>query len=73
MGLAKKEFLVLALALVVLIIVDALSQKEDLTGRVVKASWPLRWAVYLGLLLVVVIFGSYGTGYDAQNFIYGQF
>ena len=27
----------------------------------------------LSLLLVTVIFGSYGTGYDAQSFIYGQF
>ena len=73
MGLGKREFLVLALALIVLVTVDALSQKRELTKQVAGASRPLRWAVYLALLLVVVIFGSYGTGYDAQNFIYGQF
>ena len=73
MGLGKREFLVLALALIVLVTVDALSQKRELAKQVVQASRPLRWAVYLALLLMVVIFGSYGTGYDAQNFIYGQF
>ena len=32
-----------------------------------------RVIVSLALLLVVVVFGSYGSGYDAQSFIYGQF
>ena len=27
----------------------------------------------LALLFASLIFGSYGTGYDAQSFIYGQF
>ena len=30
-------------------------------------------AALLALLFASLIFGSYGTGYDAQSFIYGQF
>ena len=30
-------------------------------------------ALLLALLFASLIFGSYGTGYDAQSFIYGQF
>ncbi len=73
MGLVPQEFPVLALALALLVAVDALSQKGDVAQGVLKAPWWQRWLVYLALLLAVVIFGSYGTGYDAQSFIYGQF
>ena len=34
---------------------------------------PVRWAVYACLVLSVIIFGAYGIGYDAVDFIYGQF
>ena len=32
-----------------------------------------RWIVYIGLLLCVIIYGSYGPDYVAANFIYGNF
>ena len=69
----KKTLASLALALALLVAVDALSQKGDVAQGVLKAPWWQRWLVYLALLLAVVIFGSYGTGYNAQSFIYGQF
>ena len=34
---------------------------------------PVRWAAYAGLILAIVVFGAYGTGYDAVDFIYAQF
>ena len=37
--------------------------------------WPLavRWACYLGLVMIVLIFGVYGPGYDVRAFTYFQF
>ena len=32
-----------------------------------------RWAIFTALLLVIVVFGAYGLGYDAAQFIYNQF
>ena len=32
-----------------------------------------RWALYIGMLLFVIIFGKYGPDYIASNFIYGDF
>ena len=60
MGMGRKEFLVAGLGFLVLL------------GVADGPRWG-RWCVYLALLLAAVIFGSYGTGYDAQSFIYGQF
>ena len=34
---------------------------------------PVRWVLALALLLAVLIFGVYGTGYDPQDFIYFKF
>lgn len=73
MGMDRWEFLAAGAGLLLLLAVDAWSQGTDVTERVLSAPRWVRWAVYLGLLLLVVVFGSYGTGYDAQSFIYGQF
>ena len=34
---------------------------------------PLRWAVYVGAVLLVMIFGAYGDNYEPAAFIYAQF
>jgi len=34
---------------------------------------PVRVAVWYGLFLLVLLFGAYGVGYDASQFIYNQF
>ena len=73
MGMGRKEFLVAGLGFLVLLGVDAYSLKADPARKVAEAPRWVRWCVYLALLLLTVIFGSYGTGYDAQSFIYGQF
>lgn len=73
MGMDRWEFLAAGVGFLLLLAVDAWSQTADVTGRVLTATRWIRWCVYLGLLLLVVVFGSYGTGYNAQSFIYGQF
>jgi hypothetical protein len=37
-----------------------------------KPYW-IKFAIWYGLFLVVIIFGAYGIGYDATQFIYNQF
>ena len=34
---------------------------------------PLRWAAYIGVVLVLLVFGAYGDNYDPAAFIYAQF
>lgn len=35
--------------------------------------WLLRWSIYGFVLLMTLVFGKYGPGYDAGSFIYNQF
>ena len=54
-----------------LLAVDLRAARRDLAGEWLSAPRPVRWLVLWGLLFACLIFGSYGTGYDAQAFLYG--
>ena len=45
------------------------SIREKIAGFIL----PARWAIYLAALFIVVLFGIYGPGYDAGNFVYMDF
>ena len=34
---------------------------------------PFRWIVWLGLAVLILVYGNYGPGYDAADFIYRGF
>ena len=74
MGMDKWEFVVAAVSCIVMLIADTLHFRHgDQAERAADKPWPLRCLLLLALLFASLIFGSYGTGYDAQSFIYGQF
>ena len=74
MGMDKWEFVVAAVSCIVMLIADILHFRHgDQAERAADKPWPLRCLLLLALLFASLIFGSYGTGYDAQSFIYGQF
>jgi hypothetical protein len=54
----------------------AVSLFQEKKGSLREALWSkpvLRYALVLGLTLCVLLWGSYGIGYNASNFIYNQF
>lgn len=73
MGLDRWELLAAAAGILLLLGVDLLSLGHSLESRYLALPRPVRWAVLWCLLFAVLIFGSYGTGYDAQSFIYVKF
>jgi hypothetical protein len=50
---------------------------QEKGGSVREKLWQkpaaLRWALFFGLFVVIVLMGSYGFGYDASSFIYNRF
>lgn len=74
MVLSEKEFLVLLLSLVLLMLVDHWKRKKvDIRGMLDRQNIWFRWLVYYGLIFSIVLFGVYGPEYDASTFIYFQF
>lgn len=75
MGTDRRELLVAAVSCAVMLCVDIRCCRcgGDRAEAAAERPWPLRWLMLLFLLMACLVFGSYGTGYDAQSFIYGQF
>lgn len=74
-GISSRSFAALMFCIVLVIFVEHLQgeRTETLRERLAEQHLLVRWAVCLGGIALVVIFGVYGPGYDAAQFLYGQF
>ena len=74
LGLDRLDFIVIFAGLVLVAIVSHFREKNiDVHDKIAKACLPVRWAAYIGLIMLVVIFGAYGPGYQEVNLIYAGF
>jgi D-alanyl-lipoteichoic acid acyltransferase DltB (MBOAT superfamily) len=72
LGLGAADYIVVAAGCLIMFAVSFLGEKksvrERLYGRTVLSA-----SVFSLLFLSIIIFGAYGVGYDASQFIYNQF
>lgn len=54
-------------------VIDVIADKHDLPGRIATCKRPLRWLIYIVLMMLIIIYGSYGFGVSASDFIYTGF
>lgn len=73
LGLSGLDYLILALGLFLLVFVSMLQRSGSVRERIAAKPYPLRFALWYGLFLVVLLTGVYGFGYDSSQFIYNQF
>ncbi|MCR4905527.1 MAG: MBOAT family protein [Clostridiales bacterium] len=72
--LSEKEFAVLLLSLGILLAAGLCARHGiRLSERIEKEPTAFRWIVYIGAILGILIFGVWGSVYNASNFIYFQF
>ena len=53
--------------------VSLLQRSGSVRDRIAAKPYPVRFLVWYGLFLAVLLAGAYGIGYDASQFIYNQF
>lgn len=74
MRLSSTEFLIAIVALLILFAVDIMHYKGmKLRDSLAKQGLWFRYIVYLTGIFIVLIFGIYGPGFEASQFIYFQF
>lgn len=74
LGLNRYHFLFLLFAVVLLWTADFIQYRGvDLFALIEGKNVVIRYGIYLGLFCLVVLFGVYGVGYEASQFIYFQF
>lgn len=74
LGLGWKEWCILLLSILLLLYVSILQEKGmAVREMILHKSVYIRWTLYILTILCIMIFGTYGFGYQGQNFIYGGF
>lgn len=75
LGLNVTEVHILLVALVILILVDGVRffKAQTIEKFLNEQCLYFRWGIIFFLIFYIFIFGSYGIGYSAQQFIYFQF
>ena len=73
--LDARDLAVLALGALFLLGVDLWQARHGVGLRqaVEKKPLPVRWGIYIGVVLLIMVFGAYGDNYDPAAFIYAQF
>ena len=74
LGVDEKDFRVLILGLIVLLIADILNEKKiEFRTFLSKQEIWFRWLFYIVAILVILLLGVYGPAYQTSDFIYFQF
>lgn len=73
MGLDYKNLCVAILSLFIVRQISVLQEKSSVREMIASKNLILRWAIYYGLIFAILIFGIYGPGYNASDFVYTQF
>lgn len=73
LGLTILDYIILVAGIAVLLLASLLQRSGNVRDRISKYAYPVRFMIWYGLFLVVLLMGAYGIGYDASQFIYNQF
>ncbi len=72
LGITTAMLIVMAAMVLILVLVDRCNRRSPLAPKINASPW-LRYGVWLALVLIILIFGYYGDGFDPQDFVYFQF
>ena len=74
LGVNVKNLAVLVIAVALLFAVSLAQERGAQMREWVLRRWlPLRWLILIGAVLVILVFGVWGSGFDEATFIYYQF
>jgi len=73
-GISRKGMLVTVISIIILFVISVLQERGmKIRETISRKNIFVRWGLILMLLAIVLIFGIYGPGYNAKDFIYGAF
>ena len=73
-GFDAANIIIICVATAIVTLVNALLVKKGSDLRVALRERPfLSYTLFALVIVAIVLFGAYGEGYDASDFIYGQF
>ncbi len=73
LGLTPYDYAVSAIGIVIVFSVSMIGRYGSVREKISKLPNAVSGSIYLALFFAIIVFGAYGVGYDAGQFIYTQF
>ncbi|MCH5252565.1 MAG: MBOAT family protein [Lachnospiraceae bacterium] len=73
LGLSLADYVILGIGVILMFMVSMSGRRGSVREKISEKPYILRYMVFAGLFVSVILFGTYGQGYDVQQFIYNQF
>ena len=74
MGLDGRNLILLLSAIAVFFLVSVLQENGiEIRSSLSKKPLPVRWLVFFSLITAIAVFGVYGEGYSASEFVYRNY
>ena len=73
LGLTNFDYGVIIVAVIIIFVVSLIQRSGSVREKIYKLPYWGKFCIWFGLFLIVLIFGQYGIGFSASQFIYNQF
>lgn len=73
LGLTRADYLVAFIGIILMFIVSMIGRKGSVREKISEQPYVVRYGIFVILFFATLLLGSYGVGFDAQQFIYNQF
>ncbi len=74
LGLSAKEMFMVFLVILVILVVSLMQENGmKIRQTLEKQNVLFQWLIIIGAIIFVMIYGAYGTGFNASDFVYQQF
>lgn len=73
LGLTALDYVILAVGALILLAVSLWQRGGSVRDKIAKKPYPVRFLLWYGLFLIILLMGAYGIGYDSSQFIYNRF
>ncbi len=68
-----QQYLVIFIGVLTMFLVSLAGRSGSVREKIAAKPYIVRYGIFVALFLSVILFGSYGVGFDAAQFIYNQF
>lgn len=73
LGLTKTDYMMVFSGTALMFLVSMLGRDRSVREKISEKPYVVRFGIFVILFFVVLLFGKYGVGFDAKQFIYNQF
>lgn len=73
LGLSVSDYFIVGAGVIIMFLVSMCNRSDSLRETVYAKPYILKYSLFIIILFSIILFGTYGIGFDSRQFIYNQF